>query len=140
MQGKKLTRPTDKQIENMIRAAHDARAKAYAPYSKFKVGAALLSDSGKIFGGCNVENASYGLTICAERAAIYNAVTHGRKRFKALLILTNTDNVTPPCGACRQVISEFTSKTFPIILVNKTYELVFFTISELLPKPFKINM
>lgn len=140
MQGKKLTRPTDKQIENMIRSAHDARAKAYAPYSKFKVGAALLTDSGKIFGGCNVENASYGLTICAERAAIYNAVTHGRKRFKALLILTNTDNVTPPCGACRQVISEFTSKTFPIILVNKTHELVFFTISELLPKAFKINM
>jgi cytidine deaminase len=93
--------------EELIAAAVAAREHAYAPYSAFAVGAALLCDDGTVLSACNVENASYGLTICAERAAVFAAIASGRRRFVALAVAGPLESVTPPCGACRQVLTEF---------------------------------
>jgi cytidine deaminase len=106
---------TPSQEQNLIDAALKARAHAHAPYSNFLVGAALLTASGRIISGCNVENASYGLTICAERVAVGTAIAAGENKFLAVAI-ASTGGVTP-CGACRQVLSEF-SPDLPILLVN----------------------
>ena len=100
-----------------IEAAKTAREFAHAPFSHFKVGAALHTPSGRIFTGCNVENASYGLTICAERTAIVKAVSEGEKQFDAIVVVTDTDKLTPPCGACRQFIWEFCGD-IPVIMAN----------------------
>jgi len=94
-------------VGEMRVAAEAAMNNAYCRYSKFRVGAAVLTEDGKIFSGCNVENASYGLTMCAERNAIFQAVAQGIRKLKAVVIVTPTDKATPPCGACRQVINEF---------------------------------
>jgi cytidine deaminase len=91
----------------LMSAARAARARAYAPYSKYRVGAAVLSDDGRIFTGCNVENASYGLTQCAERVAITKAVSEGARRIKAVAVVVAGNDTASPCGACRQVIREF---------------------------------
>ena len=99
-----LSDPLRRRLE---RAARAAAEKAYAPYSGFRVGAAVLAASGKVFSGCNVENASYGLCNCAERTAIFNAVAAGEQVLRAVVVYTPTANPTSPCGACRQVISEF---------------------------------
>src|SRR5919197_178409 len=92
---------------DLIQAAIQARERAVAPFSKFKVGAALEDESGGIHTGCNVENASYGLTICAERVAIFKAISEGARRFRRIAVAADTDVLTPPCGACRQIIWDF---------------------------------
>jgi cytidine deaminase len=122
-----------KLIEKAIEAMH----KAYAPYSSFKVGAALLTKSGRIFTGCNVENASFGLSICAERVAIFSAVSAGELQFEKLVVVANTGSPVSPCGACRQVMSEFGD--FEILLVNTRGEVVRTRVSELLPRAFKLK-
>src|SRR5204863_9331542 len=96
--------PTDPKVEKMKEEARAAMKNAYCDYSDFAVGAAVLTESGEIFVGCNVENASYGLTMCAERNAIFQALAHGRRDVKAVVVVTPTETPTTPCGACRQVI------------------------------------
>jgi len=125
----------EKEIQELIQAAKSALEKAYAPYSKFKVGAALLSGSGKIYTGANVENSSYGLSICAERVAVFKAVTAGDAKLKLMILYTDTDELVPPCGACRQVIAEFNPK-LEVILVNNKGEMKALNMDRLLADPF----
>jgi len=122
------------QMDSLFAQARKAADKAYAPYSKFRVGAALLCEDGSIVTGCNVENRSYGLAICAERNAVTTAVTEGKLSFKALAIST-PDSVEPvgPCGACRQVLSEFMSPDAPVRFSGSGANEVNTTIGELLP-------
>jgi len=119
----------------LISAAKEARENAHAPFSNFKVGAALRTPSGKIFGGCNVENATYGLTVCAERVAIFKAISEGERRFDAIAVVTDTDALTPPCGACRQLIWEFCGDV-PVILSNLKGKTEIITMRTLFPRPF----
>jgi len=119
----------------LISAAKLARENAHAQFSNFKVGAALHTPTGKIFGGCNVENATYGLTICAERVAIFKAISEGERRFDAIAVVTDTDALTPPCGACRQLIWEFCGDV-PVILSNLKGKTEAFPMHDLFPKPF----
>lgn len=120
--------------ENLVKAARDAREKAHCPYSKFKVGAALLTDAGTIITGCNVENASYGLTNCAERTAIFKAVSEGEKNFKAIAIVLDGP-VGAPCGACRQVIREF-GEHIDVVMANLKNDVKIMKLGELLPLSF----
>ena len=117
-------------------AAKNAAAQAYAPYSKFPVGVAVLASSGKIYSGCNVENASYGGTICAERNAIAAAVVAGERAFDALMVYTPQEMLTPPCGICRQVIAEFFTPDSPVASCNHLGQQQSWTLSELLPSAF----
>jgi cytidine deaminase len=121
--------------EELVGAAQDVREKAYAPYSKFKVGAALRTKSGKIFTGCNVESASYGLTVCAERVAIWKAVSEGEHEFTEIAVVADTQELTPPCGVCRQIIWEF-CHDIPVILANLKDNTETVMMSELLPRAF----
>jgi cytidine deaminase len=120
----------------LIECAIKAKEKAYAPYSNFHVGAALLSDN-KIFTGCNTENASYSLTICAERVAATNAIVEGAKNFEKIAIATEAEDFIVPCGACLQFLAEF-AKDMDVILVNNKGEAKLTTLKELLPSPFSI--
>jgi cytidine deaminase len=115
-------------------AARAAQAQAYAPYSHFRVGAALEGEDGRVFAGCNVENASYGLTICAERAAVASAVTQGTRRFRRIVIVSDIDPPAAPCGACRQVLSEF-GAVLPVEGIGRSTR-ASWTIRELLPAAF----
>lgn len=99
--------PTDPVIQRMRELAEEASARAYAPYSRFPVGAAVLSENGEAFAGSNVENASYSLTVCAERNAVFQAISRGHRKILAVVVFTPTARPSPPCGACRQVLSEF---------------------------------
>jgi cytidine deaminase len=119
----------------LIAVAKQARENAHANFSNFKVGAALRSASGKIFGGCNVENATYGLTVCAERVAIFKAISEGERRFDAIAVVTDTDALTPPCGACRQLIWEFCGDV-PVVMANLKGTIEVLRMRELFPKPF----
>ncbi|MBI5554420.1 MAG: cytidine deaminase [Elusimicrobia bacterium] len=128
----------EKEIQELVQMAKVAAEKAYAPYSKFKIGAALLTSSGKMYSGCNVENASYGLSICAEQVAIVKAVSSGEIKFKIMVIFTDTADLTPPCGACRQVVAEFNPR-IEMILVNKKGEMKALNMDKLLVEPFGLN-
>jgi cytidine deaminase len=119
--------------ENLIAEAMKAREKAHAPYSRFAVGAALLAKSGRIYTGCNVENASYGLSTCAERVAVFKAVSEGERDFEAIAVVT--EKGVPPCGACRQVLMEF-GEDIQVIVANGAGEYRVFTLQELLPEAF----
>jgi cytidine deaminase len=121
--------------DELIQAARQAREHAHAPFSKFRVGAALRARSGRIYTGCNVENASYGLTLCAERVAIFKAVSEGDAGFDAIAVVADTGTLTPPCGACRQIIWEFGGDA-EIILANLEGKVETHRASALLPKPF----
>ena len=128
----------EKERDDLCRLAVSAMGRAYAPYSQYAVGAAVLTESGHMYLGCNVENASYGLTICAERVAIGNAVSDGQKRIQAIAVATRDGG--SPCGACRQVLAEFAEGTCEVFLVNPNgdrFEQV--TLDELLPLRFSLK-
>ncbi|MCD6384650.1 cytidine deaminase [Candidatus Sumerlaeota bacterium] len=124
--------------EKLIAEAKAARENAYAPYSNFKVGAALLTEGGKIFSGCNVENASLGLTLCAERNAVGAAILAGERQFKAIAIVTDDEPPATPCGACRQVLAEF-SQELEIITVNLEGHRLDFFLSDLIPHLYELK-
>ena len=124
------------KYKQLLEFAKQASEFSYSPYSKFKVGAAVLCENDKVFCGTNVENASYGLSVCAERIAVWTAIANGAKKIKAIAIYSKKGSVTP-CGACRQVISEF-SKTADIVYNDKKGNIKLTKISELLPKAFSI--
>jgi cytidine deaminase len=123
------------EYDHLIVAATQARENAYARYSNFRVGAALRAASGRVFGGCNIENATYGLTICAERVAIFKAMSEGEREFDAIAVVTDTDVLTSPCGACRQLIWEFCGDV-PVILSNLKGKTETLRMRDLFPKPF----
>jgi cytidine deaminase len=120
---------------DLIAAATDARGRAFTPFSKFKVGAALVADDGTVVTGCNVESASYGLTICAERVAIFKGVSDGRTSFKRVVVVADTEKPTPPCGACRQLLWEFAPDAV-VVLANLTGTVKRYTMRELIPDAF----
>lgn len=124
----------EQELQKLIQAAIEMRKRSYSPYSNFAVGAAVLSNDGYIYGGCNIENASYGLTNCAERTAIFNAVSDGKRNISAIAVVADTDRPCSPCGACRQVIGEF--KIPCIIMANLKGEYKKVTLEELLPFSF----
>ncbi len=130
--------PTHQQL---VEAAVTAASQAHCPYSKFHVGAALLAEDGTIFAGANVENASYGLTICAERSAFCAAVTSGARTFRAIAIVASGDEPPPPCGACRQVMAEFCSPDMPVLLatIDNPAAIQNLTLGELLPHTFTLK-
>ncbi|HEV2340439.1 MAG TPA: cytidine deaminase [Candidatus Acidoferrales bacterium] len=121
--------------EKLIAAARQAREFAHAPYSRFRVGAAVRTKAGRIFSGCNIENASYGLTLCAERVAIFKAVSEGEREFDSIVVVADTEKLTPPCGACRQIIWEFCGD-IPVILANLKGKIERERAGKLLPRPF----
>jgi len=125
--------------EELLRIAADTAQKAYAPYSKFHVGSALETDDGTVFSGCNVENASYGLTICGERNAIFSMVAAGRRKIVQIAIVAGGDTPPYPCGACRQVINEFADPECPVYVAptNRIDAYETMSLGELLPKSFK---
>ena len=119
----------------LVRAAIDARTSALARYSKFYVGAALEADDGRVFTGCNIESAAYELTMCAERVTIWKALSEGARRFRRIAVAADTERLTPPCGACRQLIWEFCGD-IPVVLANLRGDTETLRMSELLPRPF----
>lgn len=122
--------------QSLMEAAKQARERAYVPYSTFKVGAALLAEDGTVFGGCNIENAAYGMTNCAERTALFKAVSEGVTRFSALAVVADTKRPVPPCGACRQVIAELCPPEMPVFLTNLRGDVQKLTVADLLPGAF----
>jgi len=119
----------------LIEAALAARERAHAPYSRFKVGAALEDEHGRVFTGCNVENATYGLTMCAERVAVFKAVSEGAGKLKRVAVAADTGTLTPPCGACRQILWEFAADA-ELILVNLAGKQESLSVKSIFPRPF----
>lgn len=128
-----MTRSTQ---DRMLRAARAAARNAYAPFSKFKVGAAVLTTKGRVFSGCNIENTSFGLTVCAERVAIFKAVSAGECEIQAVLVYADTARLTPPCGACLQVINGFSEN--PEIVLSNGRSTKAYHLRELLPLGFRL--
>lgn len=122
-------------IEALIESAKKVREQAYAPFSNFRVGAAVRTKSGKIYTGCNVESASYGLTVCAERIAIWKAVSEGEREFEHVSVVTDTEELTPPCGTCRQIIWEFCGD-IPVTFSNLKGKIETVMMKEILPRAF----
>lgn len=122
-------------MEELVELAMGVRERAFAPYSKFKVGSAVRSTDGKMFTGCNVESASYGLTVCAERVAIWKAVSEGVTELDEIVVVADTEVLTPPCGVCRQIIWEFCGDV-PVTLANLDGKIETVSIKELLPRAF----
>jgi cytidine deaminase len=133
-----MTSGTNNNNEGLLASARAARENAVATFSKFRVGAALRAKSGKVYTGCNVENASYGLTICAERVAIFKALSEGERGFDAVAVVTDAEKLTPPCGACRQIIWEFCGDA-EVILGNLKGKTEVHRMSALFPLPFDIS-
>src|SRR5687768_9997562 len=122
-------------MDALLQAALDARANAFAPFSNFRVGAAVEDESGRIHTGCNVENATYGLTMCAERVAIFKAVSEGVRKFRRVAVAADTETLTPPCGACRQILWEF-GGDIEVLLINPQGKTESFRMKELFPRGF----
>ncbi|MFC6177075.1 cytidine deaminase [Companilactobacillus huachuanensis] len=122
--------------KQLFDVANKAMTNAYAPYSHYTVGAAILCDDGKIYSGVNVENASYGLTNCAERTAIFKAISEGAKHISKIVIINGTEELSKPCGACRQVMSEFMGSEDTVFLANNTNDFKEYTFKEILPLAF----
>ena len=125
-------------INALIAAALAVRENAFAPFSKFKVGAAIEDFDGEIHTGCNVENATYGLTMCAERVAVLKAISEGARQFRRIAVAADTEVLTPPCGACRQILWEFCGD-IEIVLVNPRGKIETWRLKELFPKPFDVS-
>lgn len=123
-------------MDELIETAKMARKRAYVPYSKFAVGAALLTTDGKVYHGCNIENAAYSMCNCAERTALFKAYSEGDQDYEMLVVIADTKKPVPPCGACRQVISELCPKDMRIILTNLQGDRKEYTVEELLPGAF----
>jgi cytidine deaminase len=131
-----MTRPPDaSEAAALVAAARAARERAHAPYSKFKVGAALETTTGEIITGCNIENATYGLTLCAERVAVFKAVSEGHREFRRVAVVADTVEPTPPCGPCRQILWEF-GGDLEVVLANLEDITARHRLSDLLPHPF----
>jgi cytidine deaminase len=126
---------SDASLGKLVAAARDAREHAVADFSGFKVGAALETGTGEIITGCNIENATYGLTVCAERVAIFKALSEGKRSFARIAVVADTASPTPPCGACRQIIWEFCGD-IPVVLANLTEVSATVRTKDLLPVPF----
>src|SRR5436309_11873766 len=122
----------------LLSAALAARAHAFAPFSKFLVGAAIEDTEGRIHTGCNVENATYGLTLCAERVAVFKAISEGVRKFRRVVVAADTGNLTPPCGACRQILWEFCGDV-ELVLVNPHGKTETHRMKDLFPKPFDVS-
>lgn len=125
-------------IESLLEAARAARVAAYAPFSRFAVGAAVLAEDGRIFAGCNVENRSFGLTLCAERGAVAAAIAAGVRRFRAVAVVTDAEPPAAPCGLCRETLAEFCSDDLPVHLEGRDGARRTVTLGELLPSRFAL--
>jgi cytidine deaminase len=125
-------------VTGLAQAALAARENAFAPFSKFKVGAALEDADGRVHTGCNVENATYGLTVCAERVAVFKAISEGVRKFRRIVVAADTNDLTPPCGACRQILWEFCGDV-EIVLVNPRGKSETYQLKDLFPKPFDVS-
>ena len=125
--------------ERLIKAALKVKKNAYAPYSRFYVGAALASNEGKIYVGCNVENNSFGMTMCAERIAFFKAISDGARGFKAIAVVSDDPGHTMPCGACRQVMSELAGENLDVVTADQSGRINIVKLKELLPQPFEIK-
>src|ERR1700733_5608700 len=122
-------------MDPLISAALQARENAHAPFSKFKVGAAVEDIDGRVHTGCNVENATYGLTVCAERIAVFKAISEGARKFRRVVVAADTEVLTPPCGACRQILWEFCGDV-ELVLVNLAGKTETYRLKDLFPRPF----
>ncbi len=123
--------------KELVNQAFEAQKNSIAKYSGFKVGAALETEDGKIYHGANIENAAYSVTVCAERTAMFTALLNGERKFKRIAIVSDSSNITAPCGACRQVLNEFCNEDFEVIMANKNGDFIVKTLGELLPFGFK---
>ena len=125
----------DNKRKELVEAASAVRENSYAPYSKFRVGAAVETKDGKIYSGCNIESASYGLTVCGERVAIWKAVSEGEHEFKQIAVVVDTEELTPPCGVCRQILWEFCGNV-PVTLANLSGKSETVMMEDLIPRAF----